>query len=111
MLDLPFVPFEERQKLPKQPGIYYVVDSDDVIVYIGKTNNLRTRWAYHHRAFQVSKGVYRIFWQLVALEKLSKAERAAVRIYGPMWNDTVVERGPRKVKVWRRGGWEWIIEE
>ena len=46
---IPSLHITERAKLPPKPGIYFVYTPDHKILYVGKANNLRTRWNSHHR--------------------------------------------------------------
>jgi|GEM_PF-3598531 len=46
---IPSLHITERAKLPPKPGIYLVYTPDHKILYIGKADNLRTRWNSHHR--------------------------------------------------------------
>ena len=46
---IPSLHITERVKLPKQPGIYFVYTLDHNLLYIGKADNLRTRWNNHHK--------------------------------------------------------------
>ena len=46
---IPSLHITERAKLPPKPGIYFVYTPDHKILYIGKADNLRTRWNSHHR--------------------------------------------------------------
>ena len=46
---IPSLHITERAKLPALPGIYFVYTPDHRILYIGKADNLRTRWNSHHR--------------------------------------------------------------
>ncbi|WP_228015664.1 GIY-YIG nuclease family protein [Synechocystis salina] len=47
--ELSALPIEERDELPEQPGIYFVLNRDDTIEYIGMSANLQKRWYSHHR--------------------------------------------------------------
>ncbi|MBE9195104.1 GIY-YIG nuclease family protein [Synechocystis sp. LEGE 06083] len=47
--ELSAVSVEERDELPEQPGIYFVLNKDDAIQYIGMSINLQKRWYSHHR--------------------------------------------------------------
>ena len=49
--ELSWVPINERDELPEQSGIYFVLDNLDTIHYIGMSVNLRNRWYSnrHHR--------------------------------------------------------------
>lgn len=46
---IPSLHITERSKLPPKPGIYFVYTPDHKILYVGKADNLRTRWNSHHR--------------------------------------------------------------
>jgi hypothetical protein len=46
---IPSLHLTERAKLPPKPGIYFVYTPDHKILYVGKADNLRTRWNSHHR--------------------------------------------------------------
>ena len=46
---IPSLHITERAKLPSKPGIYFVYTPDHKILYVGKADNLRTRWNSHHR--------------------------------------------------------------
>ena len=46
---IPSVHITERVKLPSLPGIYFVYTLSHQLLYIGKANNLRTRWNSHHK--------------------------------------------------------------
>ena len=46
---IPSLHITERAKLPSQPGIYFVYTPDHKLLYIGKADNLRTRWNSHHK--------------------------------------------------------------
>ena len=46
---IPSLRITERAKLPPKPGIYFVYTPDHKILYVGKADNLRTRWNSHHR--------------------------------------------------------------
>lgn len=40
--------FRNIRKLPKIPGIYFVLNNDKELLYIGTTCNLKRRWKSHH---------------------------------------------------------------
>jgi hypothetical protein len=46
---IPSLHLTERSKLPTRPGIYFVYTPDHKLLYIGKADNLRTRWNSHHK--------------------------------------------------------------
>ncbi|MDZ8135795.1 MAG: GIY-YIG nuclease family protein [Nostoc sp. DedQUE04] len=44
---LPSVTLEKRSQLPVTSGIYFVIDIQNKVRYIGKAINLRERWRNH----------------------------------------------------------------
>lgn len=46
---IPSLHITERVKLPPQPGLYFVYTLDHQLLYLGKADNLRTRWNSHHK--------------------------------------------------------------
>ncbi|WP_157953717.1 GIY-YIG nuclease family protein [Oceanimonas marisflavi] len=44
------LPYEDREQLPSNSGIYIVTRLKEEILYIGRTNNFYTRWLSHHKA-------------------------------------------------------------
>jgi hypothetical protein len=46
---IPSLHITERSKLPTRPGIYFVYTPSHKLLYIGKADNLRTRWNSHHK--------------------------------------------------------------
>jgi len=46
---IPSLHITDRAKLPPSPGIYFVYTPDHKVLYIGKADNLRTRWNSHHK--------------------------------------------------------------
>jgi predicted GIY-YIG superfamily endonuclease len=46
---IPSLHITERAKLPTRPGIYFVYTQSHKLLYIGKADNLRTRWNSHHK--------------------------------------------------------------
>jgi hypothetical protein len=46
---IPSLHITERVKLPPQPGLYFVYTLTHQLLYVGKADNLRTRWNSHHK--------------------------------------------------------------
>ena len=46
---IPSLHIIERAKLPPKPGIYFVYTLEHKLLYLGKADNLRTRWNTHHK--------------------------------------------------------------
>lgn len=97
-LDLPSVTFEDRSQLPGDPAVYFIVDLNEIIVYIGQADNLRMRWVSHHRAPQMCAG-YRIFWQSAPKTDLVAIEERAIAEYRPVWNGSSVQGEKRHATI------------
>lgn len=55
-LFLPCVGLAQIDELPPVPGIYFAVENDDEVVYIGQSYNIRARWVNgHHRMRELSQ--------------------------------------------------------
>ena len=46
---IPSLHITNRAKLPARPGLYFVYTPDHKLLYVGKADNLRTRWNSHHK--------------------------------------------------------------
>ena len=57
ILNLSKVSLETKELLPEYSGIYYVVDENNLVWYIGKAKNIRKRWKgkAHHRIYQLQQ--------------------------------------------------------
>jgi hypothetical protein len=94
---LPSLAFEHRQDLPAIPALYFVLNDQREIAYIGETENLRARWKSHHRARQMVVGGYRIHWQEIPdADQRTSAERQAITYFRPQWNRTEVPMADMK---------------
>ena len=51
---LPWLPLEERSAFPRQPAIYFAIDAQDQIQYIGRSIDPKLRWSGHHRYEQLA---------------------------------------------------------
>jgi len=71
--------------LPTIPGIYFAIDSQGVVQYIGRSNNIRQRWSQHHRNRQLKQiGGVKIAWIEVSDETLLPAiEEALIDWFDP----------------------------
>lgn len=98
---LPSVSLAERRRLPEDEGVYFVVDALDQCVYVGKSVNLRTRWACHQKLplFSSENGVFRIAWLIT--ENAVAVERRYIRLLKPRFNIVVA---PQDEPVARRDG-------
>lgn len=88
---LPSLAFEHRRDLPPIPALYFALDAQVSILYIGQTGNLRDRWKAHHRAPQMMEGGFRIHWREIADEEARlSAERQSIAFFRPPWNRSEV---------------------
>lgn len=94
---LPYVHFNQRSELPDAPGIYYVV-CDETIVYIGRSRNIRMRWASHNKAIAMNAS-HRIYWKRVPEEELELIEWQEIEEHTPAWNGKIQEGELKSVKV------------
>jgi hypothetical protein len=97
ILELPQVALKQRDKLPHLAGIYYVIDENNLVWYIGQAKNLYSRWQgkSHHRLVQLSsqkKKDFRICYQLVTANNLDSLEQREIAKYNPHLNQSPVKR-------------------
>ncbi|MDV3002448.1 MAG: UvrABC system protein C (plasmid) [Chroococcopsis gigantea SAG 12.99] len=94
-LKLPYVTLAERQQLPSCAAIYFAIDENDRILYVGKAKNLMTRWKNHHRLYKLQQlnqeSPVRLAWQVCNEEDLSEIEKRLITEYQPLLNNTQVE--------------------
>lgn len=93
---LPNLPLKSRGQLPEKSGIYYVIDDQSIIWYIGLAKNLRSRWAgkSHHRIYQLEKQrkkVFTIYYEFVHETQLDAIEQQRIEQYNPQLNGTIVK--------------------
>ena len=95
--ELPSVELLEKEKLPTTAGIYFVVDSNNQIWYIGQAQNLKNRWINHHRYDQLEKinkkNSIKLKWYKCENNKdiLNRLENYFIDTYYPILNQTKVE--------------------
>ncbi len=96
-LTLPSLPLRENRNLPECPAVYFVLDSENKILYIGKASNLAQRWSSHHRwsqLVQMGDGI-RITWlECSELALLPEIESALIKHFSPTLNRTSVPSTP-----------------
>lgn len=94
---LPYVDFLNKDHLPETAGIYFIVDKDYKILYVGKAQNLKNRWIGHHRYDQlktINKKInIKILWYSCKNEEnaLTQLENYFIATYYPVLNQTKVE--------------------
>lgn len=61
VMSLPFVFLSSKENLPTTKGVYFAVNVNDEIVYVGKASNFLERWENHHKLPALSVDDTRIF--------------------------------------------------
>ena len=84
---LPSVPLCDRKQLPATSGIYFAL-SGGTVQYIGRSVNIRQRWADHHQTGELEKaGNVRIAYLAVSDPALLPAiETALIEFFNPPLN-------------------------
>ncbi|MGB3193254.1 MAG: GIY-YIG nuclease family protein [Limnoraphis sp.] len=93
---LPSLSLLNKDKLPHCSAIYFLLDCENRVLYVGKARNLCARWKDHHRFEQLKKlnrkSNIKISW-LVSKndqELLDQTERYFIDLYQPLLNQTPV---------------------
>lgn len=95
ILGLPKVSLKTKELLPEYSGIYYVLDQNNVVMYIGKAKNLQKRWQgnSHHRIDQLKatrKREFYLYYEKVSESRLDPKEKSLIKKYRPELNDSPV---------------------
>lgn len=99
ILSLDSVELDSKDLLPECSGIYYVVDLDSTIWYIGRSVNLKQRWngeKIHHRYHQLltiasnNRTAFSIYYLEKPKQKLNLLEKIQIEKYQPLLNNTSV---------------------
>lgn len=81
-------------KLPQSPGIYYLKNREEEIIYIGKSKNIRSRVKTHLRNFKTTKGTH-IIQEVASIDYLKTSnelmaslfENKEIKHYKPIYNN------------------------
>jgi GIY-YIG catalytic domain len=92
---LPFVSLSAADRLPDCAGIYFAIDSNQPVLYIGQAKDIAKRWkSRHHRKSELEKHhqryPVRLAWMAWNLEDLYSAERYFISHFKPLLNGTPV---------------------
>ncbi|MFK0735176.1 MAG: GIY-YIG nuclease family protein [Gloeotrichia echinulata GP01] len=88
-LDLPSLTLNQKNKLPEITSIYFVISEKDEILYIGRTINLRQRWATHHRLteFLSQHETAKVSWiEIQEANLLPSLEKSMINYFQPSLN-------------------------
>ena len=96
---LPSVPLSQKANLDRCSSIYFALDSNNNVLYVGRAINLLFRWRDHHRFEQLSEinrtNPIRIAWWECNPEQLKQAEEHFIKVYKPRLNNTIVSTIPQ----------------
>lgn len=90
---LPSLPLTNRKQLPAISAVYFCLDSNGQLLYVGKTVNLQQRWQQHHRYAQLEliEGV-QLAWMSCEVELLEDTEEDLISLLSPLYNRAPVAR-------------------
>src|SRR5262245_57450665 len=81
----PSTAWDQVAALPTGAGIYYVLNREGVVLYVGASKHVRQRWGSHHRRADLAAvGATRIAWQAVWPEFLP-LEALFINYCQPLW--------------------------
>lgn len=92
-LTLPSLKLQERRSLPECAAVYFVLNSNDEILYIGGTVNLAQRWLGHHRWTQLVEmgdGIRLAWLECSEPALLAEIEAALIKHFQPSLNRSPV---------------------
>ncbi len=112
---LPSMPISERNKLPYIAAVYFAIDENQEIHYVGQTTNLRGRIASHHKLADFRSMNLAIAWMQVSeVETLRVTEKQLIEYHKPKLNNQLQEKYPgSQIKIslgHRREIVDWIAE-
>jgi hypothetical protein len=85
---LPSKPIRNLKELPQKAGVYYVT-AFWIILYVGKTKNLRNRWKTSHHRYEQFKLLHpfgRLHYRVLELYQLNAYEKYEIARLRPAWN-------------------------
>lgn len=86
---LPSLPLPDRRSLPDCVAVYFVLNPNNEILYIGRAKNLAQRWDNHHRLSQLLEmgDDIRVAWlECSEPTLLSQIEAALIKHFQPYLN-------------------------
>ena len=96
ILNLSKLSLNMKDLLPEYSGIYYVLDQNQTVWYIGQAKNIRKRWQgkSHHRIYQLEsqkKYHFYIYYESVNTSDLNTVEKQRIEQYDPHLNESPVK--------------------
>ena len=94
--NLPLLPLSQKSNLPRCPAIYFILNQQQEVLYIGRSINLLYRWRDHHRFLQLREinkiqPVFIYWWECQPKKhNLISAENYYINLFKPLLNSTIV---------------------
>ncbi len=90
---LPFVEFSNRELLPSLTAVYFAINSQSEVLYVGKSVSLNSRWRYHHRLKILSElGCTKIAWIVSTRLNYSSLELEMISLFNPPVNGKILTK-------------------
>ena len=88
---LPSTPIASLEYLPNIPGVYFVVDSQGSVLYVGRSIKMRNRLKSHHRKdkFDAVEGA-KVAYLVVEASLLEAVEEEMINHFDPLLTDTPI---------------------
>lgn len=86
---LPWLSLDSLKHLPSIPALYFLVDAENCILYIGRSQSLRQRWQAHHVLHKVidrATSLRLLWYQVETPEILIALEKACLDRWKPVLN-------------------------
>ena len=95
--NIPKLSIENIDKLPKEAGVYLVLDKDEEVIYVGKAKNLYRRWKswksrHHKRKEFIKRTNVKVAYRLTPY--ISELETRLIYSYKPCLNIALTEKSP-----------------
>lgn len=86
---LPWLPLEAKSAFPRQPCVYFAIDDQNAIQYVGRAKNAKQRWGSHHKYkdLKALDGI-RIAYLFLPADSLPKVEAQFIARFAPPLNCT-----------------------
>lgn len=79
---------------PHASGVYFLL-RDGIIVYIGRSADIRTRLTAHQYASLIRSGDVSVEFYLASVEESAKLEKELIQLVEPEFNDDYVSKETR----------------
>ena len=90
MSSIPSVYLESKSELPRESAIYFAIDSQRRIQYIGRSSDIKQRWMQHHKFSELTSiGNVRIAYLCMDVDILPSVERALIEWFQPPLNKSL----------------------